>query len=61
MPTTYILQRLDALRNEIERLERFYFDLRSENRNEIKELKNRIRLLEQSHSGDRDKGNEKML
>ena len=52
MPMSYILQRLDALRNEIERLERFYFDLRSENRNEIKELKNRIRLLEQSHSVD---------
>lgn len=58
MPMSYILQQLDALKNEINRLGRFFFDLRSENRNEIKKLKNRIQLLEQSHSVNEDKGNE---
>lgn len=58
MPMSYILQQLDTLKNEINHLKRFYFDLKSESRNEIKELKNRIQLLEQSHSVDEDKGNE---
>lgn len=62
MPITYILQQLDALKNvlnkEISRLNRFYFDLKSENRKEIQELKNRIQLLEQSHSADENKDNE---
>lgn len=62
MPITYILQQLDALKNvldkEINRLNRFYFDLKSENRKEIQELKNRIQLLEQSHSANENKDNE---
>lgn len=62
MPMSYILQQLDTLKNEINRLERFCFNLKSEIRedyNEIKELKNRIQLLEQSHSGDTDQQKQK--
>lgn len=62
MPMSYILQQLDTLKNEINRLERFCFNLKSESRedyNEIKELKNRIQLLEQSHSGDTDQQKQK--
>lgn len=54
MPMLYILQQLDTLKNEINRLKRLCFDLRFESRNEIKELKNRIQLLEQSHSVDEE-------
>lgn len=52
MPITYILQQLDALRNETNRLGRDYLEMSSRNRKEIQELKNRIRLLEQSHSAE---------
>lgn len=50
MPITYILQQLDALKGILRRLEDDYYSLKSENRKEIQELKNRIRLLEQSYS-----------
>ncbi len=68
MLITYILQKLDNLKEEIEylshqhektadRMFRHYTDLRTETREEIRELKKRLKLLEQSQSEKEDKTN----
>ncbi len=50
MLITYFLQKLENQRESIKRLDYCYLDLKRETRNEIRELKKRLQLLEQSQS-----------
>ena len=57
MPISYILQKLDELKKSIDNLAWCHNDFQRETRDNIKELKKRMRLLEQSHSENELKGN----
>lgn len=54
MPISYILQKLDELKKSIDSLEWCHNDFKREAREDIKELNKRMRLLEQSHSDDKN-------
>lgn len=54
MPISYILQKLDDLKKSIDNLAWSLNDFKRESREDIKDLNKRMRLLEQSHSDDKN-------
>ena len=56
MPVSYILQKLDELKKSIDNLAWCHNEHKRETREDIKELKKRMRLLEQMNSENGLKG-----
>lgn len=54
MPISYFLQKLDDLKKSIDNLAWCHNDFKREAREDIKDLNKRMRLLEQSHSDDKN-------